>query len=316
MFKKECSFFLKNHHDELCLDFQCFVSLLNHSEAPRDLSTKDVFDYIKNFIRKWYNLTESHDIFFIENEAEILNHIFSNQQEFHIAQTDDWSLLDFNSYPKKIISTRPFEYVNNQLNNTDADFIFLNETSPLSGMRLNQFSLIINKLSKKQKIILDGSNSFLNSELNLKDLGANTLFIIEYLPKKYLLIKEKEISISNSPAFCQSHYYLYDTLRTIDGKSKCDIIQHLKKLQNVFRETLLLLDHHYLNDKNILSVDNDNHGAIFTFVLPSIDHAKKTYQEVLEKKIRINRVDNMLCFHIGLFLEEEVLREYLLKLRH
>jgi hypothetical protein len=67
--------------------------------------------------------------------------------------------------------------------------------------------------------------------------------------------------------------------------------------QNKFREQLPELDHFFLCEKNILSVNYNYHGAFITFALPSNTHAKQQQEELKQHGICCEVIENRLRFN-------------------
>jgi selenocysteine lyase/cysteine desulfurase len=65
-----------------------------------------------------------------------------------------------------------------------------------------------------------------------------------------------------------------------EGLTVEKIHAHVQKLQKNFRDHLLEIDHHYLTEKNILSVNYNHHGHFLTFAMPSAEHAKALHDEL------------------------------------
>jgi selenocysteine lyase/cysteine desulfurase len=79
------------------------------------------------------------------------------------------------------------------------------------------------------------------------------------------------------------------------------IHQCVQKLQKNFRDHLLQIDHPYLCEKNILSVDYNYHGHFFAFALPSPEHTKKIHDELRSHKIWTDYRGSRLRFGFGLY---------------
>ncbi|MGZ3807424.1 MAG: aminotransferase class V-fold PLP-dependent enzyme, partial [Bacteriovorax sp.] len=82
------------------------------------------------------------------------------------------------------------------------------------------------------------------------------------------------------------------------------IHSHIQTLQKNFRDHLLTIDHHYLLEKNILSVDYNYHGHFLTFAMPSPEHAQKLHDELKAKKIWTDYRASRLRFGFGLYQED------------
>ena len=86
-----------------------------------------------------------------------------------------------------------------------------------------------------------------------------------------------------------------------EGLSVEKIHSHIEKLQQNFRNHLLEIDHHYLTEKNILSVDYKNHGHFLTFAMPSMEHAKKMHDELRAINIWTDFRGSRLRFGFGIY---------------
>lgn len=88
-------------------------------------------------------------------------------------------------------------------------------------------------------------------------------------------------------------------------KITVDVIhKHIQKLQKNFRDHLYEIDHHYLCEKNILSVDYDHHGHFFAFALPSPEHTKSLHDELRSHGIWTDYRGSRLRFGFGLYQED------------
>lgn len=84
------------------------------------------------------------------------------------------------------------------------------------------------------------------------------------------------------------------------------IHSHVQKLQSHFRDHLLSIDHHFLTEKNILSVDYNYHGHFLTFAMPSPEHTKKLHDELREHKIMTDYRGSRLRFGFGIYQNEVI----------
>ena len=76
---------------------------------------------------------------------------------------------------------------------------------------------------------------------------------------------------------------------------------HIQKLQKNFRNHLMEIDHHYLTEKNILSVDYDYHGHFLTFAMPSPEHTKALHDELKAINIWTDYRGSRLRFGFGIY---------------
>lgn len=81
---------------------------------------------------------------------------------------------------------------------------------------------------------------------------------------------------------------------------------HIQVLQKNFREHLLSIDHHFLTEKNILSIDYNYHGHFLTFAMPSPEHTKKLHDELREHKIMTDYRSSRLRFGFGMYQDEVI----------
>jgi selenocysteine lyase/cysteine desulfurase len=76
---------------------------------------------------------------------------------------------------------------------------------------------------------------------------------------------------------------------------------HIQKLQKNFRDHLMEIDHHFLTEKNILSVDYNYHGHFLTFAMPSPEHAKALHDELRDINIWTDYRGSRLRFGFGIY---------------
>ena len=76
---------------------------------------------------------------------------------------------------------------------------------------------------------------------------------------------------------------------------------HIQKLQKNFRDHLMVIDHHYLTEKNILSVDYNHHGHFLTFAMPSPEHTKALHDELKDINIWTDYRGSRLRFGFGIY---------------
>ena len=86
-----------------------------------------------------------------------------------------------------------------------------------------------------------------------------------------------------------------------DGLTVQKIHTHIQKLQKNFRDHLLEIDHHFLTEKNILSVDYNHHGHFLTFALPSPVHAKTLHDQLKKINIWTDYRASRLRFGFGIY---------------
>ncbi|MBC7713770.1 MAG: aminotransferase class V-fold PLP-dependent enzyme [Rhizobacter sp.] len=91
------------------------------------------------------------------------------------------------------------------------------------------------------------------------------------------------------------------TLFKKEGLTVAKIHSHIQKLQNNFRNHLLEIDHHYLTEKNILSVDYNHHGHFLTFAMPSPEHAKTMHDLLKSINVWTDFRGSRLRFGFGIY---------------
>lgn len=86
-----------------------------------------------------------------------------------------------------------------------------------------------------------------------------------------------------------------------DGLTVEKIHAHIQMQQKNFREHLFAIDHHYLLEKNILSIDYNYHGHFLTFAMPSPEHTKKLHDELRAHNIWTDYRASRLRFGFGIY---------------
>lgn len=89
-----------------------------------------------------------------------------------------------------------------------------------------------------------------------------------------------------------------------DGLNVEKIHAHVQMQQKNFRSHLLEIDHHYLTEKNILSVDYNHHGHFLTFAMPSPAHTKTLHDELRSHNIWTDYRGSRLRFGFGIYQED------------
>ncbi len=89
-----------------------------------------------------------------------------------------------------------------------------------------------------------------------------------------------------------------------EGLTVEKIHAHIQKLQTNFRNHLLEIDHNYLVEKNILSVDYNHHGHFLTFAMPSPEHTKALHDELRAINVWTDFRGSRLRFGFGIYQNE------------
>lgn len=230
-----------------------------------------------------------------------------------------------------------------QIEDNDYDFIYLSQVFFNSGMAIKNLTHIVNAVKNPKTIIaIDGYHAFMALPTYLKDIENRIFYIAgsyKYaqggegccfmavpqncdLKPLYTgwfagfdsLTKDggKTVYSNDGKRFAGSTmdfsalYRLESVLELFEREqiSVSVIHEHVKKLQKNFLAHLLELDHHYICEKNIISVDYNYHGHFFTFALPSEEHAKAIHDELKYNRIRTDYRGARLRFGFGLYQDE------------
>lgn len=220
------------------------------------------------------------------------------------------------------------------------DMIFFSHVFFNSGMAIKSLEEIIDAVQSNDTIIvIDGYHSFMALPINLSKLEDRIFFLagsykyaqggegacFMVCPKSSRLRPEytgwfaelenieghtKEVFYPNSALrFAGSTmdftalYRLNSVLKLFKqiGLNAEKIHQYVQGLQRNFLAELAKQQHHYLTEKNILSVDYNHHGHFFAFALPSPEHAKKCHDELKKSGVLTDYRGSRLRFGFGLY---------------
>ena len=232
-----------------------------------------------------------------------------------------------------------------KINNKTYDMIFLSHVFFNSGMAIKDLSLIVNAVKNSQTmIVIDGYHSFMALPTDLSDIESRVFYLsgsykyaqggvgccFLHVPKysqhrplytgrlagiselsgdggntKYL---ENGLRFGGSTMDFTALYRLNAVLNLFqnDHLTVEKIHAHVQMLQHNFREHLFSIDHHFLTEKNILSVDYSYHGHFLTFAMPSPEHAKKLHDELRSHKIITDYRASKLRFGFGLYQNDVI----------
>jgi hypothetical protein len=184
-------------------------------------------------------------------------------KKFQNILTSDSELFKFNIDENnfvEIVALMPFdnfiERVIAKIESTKCDLVFISHVFFNSGMAVEQFDRLFEVCQKKEIALV------IDCRLNF--------FLPTNFKANYLI----QANILNSPI----HH------------------EEIKLRQALFREQLLELDHNFLCEKNILSVNYNYHGPFITFALPSHAHAVKLNEELKQNAIMCEVIENRLRF--------------------
>ncbi len=216
------------------------------------------------------------------------------------------------------IATQPFDDFEKRfiekIKNNHYDMIFFSQVFFNSGMAIKNLKTIIDNVTNKNTIIVvDAYHGFMALPTDLS-LIEDRIF---YISGSYKYAQGGEgccfMSVPKnsdySPIYTGSImdfsalYRLEAVLKLFktEGITVEKIHSIVQLFQKNFRDHLLEIDHHYLTEKNILSVDYNHHGHFLTFVMPSMEHAKKARDELRALNIINDFRGNKLRFGFGIY---------------
>lgn len=254
--------------------------------------------------------------------------------EAGIAEVVKVSTHPFDDFEKRFID---------QINKNDFDLIYLSQVFFNSGMAVKDIEKIVNAVKNPETIIaIDGYHAFMAMPTDLKSIENRIFYIagsykyaqggegccfmtVPFHSELKPLYTGWFAGFSSLAQNGGNTEYSRDGLRfagsTMDfsGLYRLEAVldlfdkeqitvdkihQHVQKLQKNFIAHLLEIDHHYLTEKNILSVDYNHHGHFFTFAMPSPDHAKALHDELKYNRIRTDYRGARLRFGFGLYQDD------------
>ncbi len=235
------------------------------------------------------------------------------------------------------------ERILNHLEGQDFDLLFLSQVFFNSGMVLKDIPKIVKAVKNPNTIIvIDGYHGFMAIPTNLSEIEDRIFYIAgsykyaqggegccfmsvpqnTQLKPLYtgwfagfssLTTEGGKTNYSNDGMRFAGSTMDYGALYRLEAvlelfnkeQITVEVIHaHVQKLQKNFLNHLLDIDHHYLTEKNILSVDYNNHGHFFTFAMPSDEHAKALHDELKYNKIKTDFRGARLRFGFGLYQDD------------
>lgn len=232
-----------------------------------------------------------------------------------------------------------------KIKNTSYDIIFLSQVFFNSGMAVKNLNAIVEAVSNPETmIIIDGYHGFMALPTDLSAIESRAFYLsgsykyaqggegccFLHVPKNSthrplftgwfaghadlagaggsVNYPDNGFRFAGSTMDFSALYRLNAVLNLFqnDGITVDKIHAHVQKLQNNFREHLLSIDHHYLTEKNILSVDYSYHGHFLTFAMPSPEQTKKLHDELRSHKIMTDYRSSRLRFGFGMYQEDTI----------
>ena len=251
--------------------------------------------------------------------------------EEKIVNVEKVSTQPFDNFEKNFIE---------KINNNHYDMIFLSQVFFNSGMVLKNLKKIIESVKNPETmIVVDGYHGFMAIPTDLKELedrifylagsykyaqgGEGCCFLVSPKNSQHRPLytgwfagftnlatdggntgySEDGYRFAGSTMDFAALYRLEAVLSLFkkDGVTVEKIHAHIQKLQKNFRNHLLEIDHHYLTEKNILSVSYDCHGHFLTFAMPSPEHTKALHDELRAINIHTDYRGSRLRFGFGIY---------------
>lgn len=260
-----------------------------------------IYDLLRSFDldKKISVLTSDSELYNFEDLSKFLNKNSSTCIE-------KVKTLPFDNFEERFIE---------KIKNNSYDIIFISHVFFNSGMVLKNLKAIADAVTdNKTMLIIDGQNAFMTFPTDLSAVETK-IFYLTHLEKKnellgtcsFLHVPKNFDYLKHGTSINPTALYRLNATLNLFFKEKITVEKihaHIQKLQWNFREHLFLIDHPFLTEKNILSVDYNYHGAFLTFAMPSPEHAKKLHDELRAKKIWTDYSFSRLRFGFGLYQEE------------
>ena len=228
----------------------------------------------------------------------------------------------------------------NKIKNNEYNMIFLSHVFFNSGMVIKNLNAIVNAVKDNSTmIIIDGYHSFMAIPTDLSQIESRVFYLsgsykyaqggegccFLHVPKnsQYRPLNtgwfaghteltaagasvnypDNGFRFAGSTMDFTAVYRLNAVLNLFkqDNLTVEKIHAHVQMLQHNFRQHLLSIDHSFLTEKNILSVDYNYHGHFLTFAMPSPEHTKKLHAELRSKKILTDYRGSKLRFGFGIY---------------
>lgn len=284
----------------------------------------------QKLIAKKLKLSSSQKIIFASNTQDVIGRLtnsFSSSKPIKVLTTDseEYSFENHLGVEIEKVSTSPFDdfetHFISKIKNNFFDIIFFSNVFFNSGMAVKNLKSIVEAVvDKKTMIVIDGRFSFMALPTDLSEIETRAFYLgssshfaqagsgCSFLcpPKDNYWNQIFEGWATDSSTDYSALYRLTAVLNLFDNAHLTveKVHQYIQKLQQNFREHLLMIDHHYLTEKNILSIDYNYHGHFLTFAMPSTEHAQKLCRELENHKIITDFRGNKLRFGFGLYQDE------------
>jgi selenocysteine lyase/cysteine desulfurase len=230
-----------------------------------------------------------------------------------------------------------------KIKNNFYDMIFISQVFFNSGMAIKNLKAIVDAITDSNTmIVVDGYHGFMALPTDLSTIESRIFYLsgsykyaqggegccFLHVPKNSthrplytgwfatlaeLASNDGKVNYSNngyrfagSTMDFSALYRLHSVLSLFKNESITieKIHYRVQQMQTNFRTHLLSIDHPFLCEKNILSVDYNYHGHFLTFAMPSPAHAKKLHDELRAKNIWTDYRASRLRFGFGLYQED------------
>lgn len=268
---------------------------------------------VQKLIAEVLNLSRPEKIIFSPDIHELVNKLMKGLEPKKTISvlTTDSEFYNFDFQVEKV-TTHPFDDFESRfikkISDNHYDMIFLSQVFFNSGMVNKGFEKIVASVKDTNTIIVvDGFHGFMAIPTDLLEIEDRIFYIGGFSQSGdgcvFMAGPTDSTLISNSSMDFSSLYRLEAVLSLFkkDGVTVDKIHSYVQKLQNNFRNHLLEIDHHYLTEKNILSVDYNHHGDFLTFVLPSIEQVKLLHDKLRERNIWTDFTGSRLRFGFGIY---------------
>lgn len=237
----------------------------------------------------------------------------------HLSET---SILEIEKVPTSPFDNFEARFIE-KIKNKTYDMIFFSHVFFNSGMVVKKLKAIVDAVKDNQTmIVIDGHHGFMALPTDLSEIESRVFYLsgsythaqagegccFLHVPKDFNHRPLYTEWFAGSTMDFTALYRLNAVLNLFqkDGLTVEKIHAHVQRLQNNFREHLLTIDHHFLTEKNILSVDYKHHGHFLTFAMPCPEHAKKLHDELRGHKIMTDYQTNKLRFGFGLYQNDVI----------
>lgn len=260
-----------------------------------------------------------------------------DRQANRLIETGNFEIIKVPTMPFDNFTERMIKTIKS---NPDCSMIFMSQVFFNSGMVAKNIESILASIVREETIfVLDGYHGFMAVPTDLSKI-ENRIFYLAgsykyaqggegccflYSPKETKLrplytgwfaglaslgnmdqnveYPNDGLRFAGSTMDYSALYRLHSVLNLFkkDGITVQKIHSHIQSVQKKFIEHIIPLDHFYISEKNILTVDYQHHGHFYTFALPSNEITKRLHDDLREHKIYTDYRGSKLRFGFGLY---------------